>query len=94
MAIFAAFGLFHGSAFGDSMAQQEAAMGAQVLVGYLIGLGVTQYAMAIAAGTVALKVWKATESTAIEARLSGAVVAGVGMFLTLENVEGLIFGAM
>ena len=94
MAIFAAFGLFHGSAFGDSMAQQEAAMGAQVLVGYLIGLGVTQYAVAAAAGTVALKVWKATEPTAIETRLSGAVVAGIGMFLTLENLEGLVLGAM
>ena len=91
LVLFAAFGLFHGSAFGDSIAQQEAASGGQVLVGYLIGLGVTQYAIAVAAGWVAKNFWKATEATAMQARLAGAVVAGVGMYLTLENVEGMVF---
>jgi urease accessory protein len=92
--VFGGFGLFHGSAFGDAIAQQEAAMGTQVLVGYLLGLGVVQYAIAAAAGWVALNVWKATEATAIQARLSGAVVAGVGLFLSLENAEGIVFEAM
>ena len=92
--VFAAFGLFHGSAFGDAMATQEAGAGAQVLVGYLIGLGVLQYGIAVAAGTVVLKLWKATESTAIEARLTGAVVAGIGMFLTLEHIEGFLVEAL
>lgn len=92
MAIFAAFGLFHGSAFGDTIAQQEAAMGAQVLIGYLIGLGALQYALAVGAGWVALRLWKATEATALQPRLAGAMVAGVGVFLTLEHVEGLILG--
>ncbi|MEO1084965.1 MAG: ATP-binding protein, partial [Acidobacteriota bacterium] len=32
------FGLFHGSAFGDSIAGQEATGGTSVLIGYLIGL--------------------------------------------------------
>ena len=58
LVLFAGFGLFHGSAFGDAIAQQEAAMGTSVLVGYLIGLGVLQYAIAVAAGWVA--------STAVE----------------------------
>mgnify|MGYP003644240229 CR=1 FL=1 len=92
--VFAAFGLFHGSAFGDAMATREAGAGAQVLVGYLIGLGVLQYGIAVAAGTVVLKLWKATESTAIEARLTGAVVAGIGMFLTLEHIEGFLVEAL
>ena len=94
LAVFAAFGLFHGSAFGDAMASQEAGVSAQVLVGYLIGLGVLQYGIAVAAGTVALKLWKATESTAMEARLTGAVVAGIGMFLTLEHLEGFLVEAL
>jgi urease accessory protein len=94
VAVFAAFGMFHGSAFGDTMAAQEAGFGAPVLVGYLLGLGVLQYGIAVAAGTVALKLFKATESTAVEARLAGAVVAGVGMFLTLENMEGIVLGAV
>ena len=91
LAIFAAFGLFHGSAFGDSIAAQEAAVGTPVLVGYLIGLGILQYAIALAAGWVAATLWKATEAHAVQARLAGAVVAGVGLYLTLETVEGAVF---
>lgn len=94
LALFAFFGLFHGSAFGDSIAAQEATMGTQVLVGYLIGLGVTQYAIAVGAGWVATKLWQATAATAIQPRLAGAMVAGVGMFLVLENAEGLLLGML
>lgn len=94
LALFAFFGLFHGSAFGNSIAEQEAAMGTQVLVGYLIGLGVVQYAIAVGAGWAAEKLWHATAATAIQTRLAGAVVAGVGMFLTLENAESIVFGPM
>ena len=91
IAIFAAFGLFHGSAFGDSIAGQEGGIGGAVLVGYLIGLGIVQFLIAAASGWVAKTLWKATEAKAVEARLAGAVVAGVGLFLSLENAEGLVF---
>ena len=94
MLLFAGFGLFHGSAFGDSIAGQEAAMGASVIMGYLIGLGVIQYAIAIATGLIVAKLWNATEATAIQPRLAGAMVAGIGVFLTLENTEGLVFDAL
>lgn len=94
VAAFAGFGLFHGSAFGDSIAQQEAAMGAQVLVGYLIGLGALQYGIALLAGWAMTALFKATSSAAVEARLSGAVVAGVGAFLTLEHLEGALLSAL
>jgi urease accessory protein len=90
LALFALFGLFHGSAFGDAIAGQEAAMGTQVLVGYLIGLGVTQYAIAVGAGWAAEKLWQATAATAVQARIAGAAVAGVGLFLTLENAESML----
>jgi len=88
LALFAAFGLFHGSAFGDSIVAQEAGMGAHVIVGYLIGLGVIQYLIAIGAGWVSRNVWKALDAKALQPRLAGAMVAGVGLFLTLENIEG------
>ena len=94
LALFAVFGLFHGSAFGESIAEQEAAAGTSVLVGYLIGLGIVQYAVAVAAGWVAKTLWKATDARAIEARLAGAVVAGIGLYLTLENVEGAVLGVL
>ncbi|MCG8561562.1 MAG: HupE/UreJ family protein [Hyphomicrobiales bacterium] len=94
LALFAVFGLFHGSAFGESIAEQEAAAGTPVLVGYLIGLGIVQYVVAVAAGWVAKTLWKATDARAIEARLAGAVVAGIGLYLTLENVEGAVLGVL
>lgn len=94
MAVFAAFGLFHGSAFGDAIAGQEGGIGGAVLIGYLVGLGVVQYAIAIASGWGLATLFRATEASATRARISGAVVAGVGLFLTLENVEGIVFGVL
>lgn len=94
LALFAVFGLFHGSAFGDSIVGQEAAIGGSVLFGYLLGLGVLQFAVAMGAGWLAKTVFAATEASAINARLAGAVIAGMGVFLTLENIEGLVFSAL
>lgn len=94
LAVFAAFGLFHGSAFGDAIAEQEAAAGAQVLVGYLIGLGAVQYVLALGAGWAVTRLAKVVEASAIEPRLAGAVAAGVGLFLTLENIEGIALKAL
>lgn len=92
--IFAIFGLFHGSAFGDTLASQEAATGGFVLLGYLAGLGAIQYAIALAAGWVVKNVFKATQATAMNARLTGALIAGMGVFLTLETIEGAAFAAL
>ena len=47
LALFAVAGVFHGAAFGATIAAQESAVGGAVLFGYLLGLGVTQYLIAI-----------------------------------------------
>lgn len=94
LALFAVFGAFHGSAFGGSIAGQEGGAGAAVLLGYLIGLGAVQYLIAIAAQWIAEKVLGATEAAAVPARLAGAMVAGVGVFLTLEAAEGPILSTL
>lgn len=93
LALFAAAGLFHGSAFGEAMATAEAGSTMAVLAGYLIGLGLVQYAIAAAAAWFTRNVWHATEASAIQPRLAGAAVAGVGLFLALETVEGALFAA-
>ena len=87
IAIFAGFGLFHGSAFGDTLAAQEGGAGVPVLIGYLIGLGLVQYAIAFAAGHAAGKFPGATQADAINARLAGAMITGIGLFLCLEAIE-------
>jgi urease accessory protein len=94
LALFVGFGLFHGSAFGDSLAGAEGAVGGAVLAGYLLGLAVVQFALAVAAGWVAETVFRTREAGAINARIAGAVVAGAGLLLTLEAAEGVAFAAL
>ncbi len=86
-AVFAGFGLFHGAAFGAAMAAQEAAFGIEILIGYLLGLGFTQYAIAIGMGSIFVALWKTNNSGAMQTRLAGAMVAGAGLYLTLEQIE-------
>lgn len=91
---FGAFGLFHGTAFGESIVGQEAGYGFGFAFGYLLGLGVAQYLIAIFAGFIMTKVAKVTEADAMGARLAGAVIGGMGLFLSLENAEGAAFAAL
>ena len=51
-----------------------------MLVGYLIGLGVVQYLVAIAAGWVAEKTLGATTVDAADRRSEGVIAAGDGIF--------------
>jgi urease accessory protein len=92
--VFAGFGLFHGGAFGASLASQEAGIGVQVLAGYLLGLGVVQYGMALTSGWFCATVWKVSEANAIQPRLAGAMVAGAGLYLILEHLEGPLLRAI
>lgn len=93
MVLFAGLGLFHGYAFGGSIAEQESVNGS-VLTGYLLGLGITQYMIAVGAGLVAKLVWDAAGHTSVSTRIAGGVVAGVGAFLMLEQLEGAAFAAL
>lgn len=91
MALFAGFGLFHGSAFGGAMATAEAGSTGAVLAGYLVGLFAVQYAIAIGAGQAMRRL--STGTDALAPRLAGAVVAGMGLLLSLEAAEGAVFSA-
>ena len=92
LVLFAGFGLFHGAAFGQSVAGAEGAAPTAVLAGYAIGLAAIQYAIAVAAGLAARSV--APAAGAVNVRLAGAAVAGVGVFLALEMAEGPLVAAL
>lgn len=94
LAAFAGLGVFHGLAFGGSLAGVEGAASGAVLAGYLIGLAAIQWAIAVGFGMVVSRIWGASSAAAAPARLSGAMVAGVGAFLCLEVVEGAAFAAL
>lgn len=91
-ALFAGAGLFHGWAFGQSIAGAEAA-GAAVLAGYLIGLLALQWLVAVGAGYFASSGWKALSSD-IRPRLTGALATGVGLVFLLEGLEPIVVAAV
>lgn len=92
MGLFGLLGLFHGWAFGVSLTGQEAGVGGAVIIGYLLGLAAIQWAIAVGAGWVT-KRFGATAAD-LAPRLSGAMVAGAGLFLVLEAAEGAAFAAL
>ena len=81
---FAVAGLFHGFAFGESIYGAEATP----MIAYLIGLGATQWAIAVLAGMAAKAL--ATSDTALP-RLAGAAVMGIGAVMVGEMAIGAVF---
>ncbi|CUH39738.1 HupE / UreJ protein [Jannaschia seosinensis] len=94
LVLFAGFGLFHGAAFGGSIAGQEGGVGGAVFAGYLIGLAATQYLIALTVMAVTRFGLRATRAGATAPRLAGAAVFGIGAFLALEFAEGPIVAAL
>jgi urease accessory protein len=70
-ALFVAAGLFHGYAFGESIYGAEASP----LVAYLVGLIVVQSVLA----TVVALIARRSGTAAVEPRLAGAAIAGIGL---------------
>lgn len=88
--LFGGFGLFHGAGLGTTIAGQEGAIGGDVLTGYLIGLAVVQYLIAVLFGTVGAWVIGAKGAGSIPSRLMGSAICGAGVFMALEMAEGPI----
>jgi len=91
---FAGFGLFHGWAFGGSITGQEGSVGGAVLAGYVIGLIAIQYLIATLIAFAIRAIADGETPAAIQPRLAGAMVAGVGLFLVMETLEGPALAAL
>lgn len=92
MALFGLLGLFHGWAFGAALAGQEGGAALSVTIGYLLGLAVVQWGIAVAAGWTIKRV--AASAGQMAPRLAGGMVAGAGLFLVLEAAEGAALAAL
>jgi urease accessory protein len=57
-------------------------------------MAAVQYAIALLTGAVARYGFQVLDASSINARLAGAVVAGIGLFLSLENAESALFSVM
>ncbi len=81
VALFAAVGLVHGYALGESIYGAESTP----LYAYLIGLAVIQCAVALVAMTIARKLASATVEPAA-LRLIGAGIAGIGLAVLMQQI--------
>ncbi len=88
--LFAAAGLFHGGAYAEAIVGAEATP----LVAYLAAFSLTQYVIAIGAMLAVRALWHATSGRALQPRLAGAVVAGIGLTFLVEHLESLVFKAV
>ena len=86
----AAAGLFHGWAYGAAVIGAETTP----VIAYLVGFGMIQMLIAGGVALATARVWKTIDVAALQPRLAGAVVAGVGLAFLVENVEGMIFSAL
>jgi urease accessory protein len=83
-------GLFHGWAYGAAIVGAEATP----LIAYLFGFSSIQLALMMAVGFVIRRIWRAASLAELQPRLSGALLAGVGLTYLVEHVEGFLFASM
>lgn len=87
VAVVAVAGLFHGWAYGEAIVGAETAP----LAAYLIGFAIVQFTIAAGVAWVVSSVLRYSEASAVQPRLAGAVVAGIGVALFVETVEAMLF---
>jgi urease accessory protein len=84
--LFALAGALHGSAYGGAIVGAETTP----IMAYLAGFSVIQYAIAIGAGVMIRRISIETNAFATNPRLVGALAAGVGFAILVENIEGMV----
>ncbi|MEF2551797.1 HupE/UreJ family protein [Aurantimonas sp. A2-1-M11] len=86
--LFAIAGLFHGYAYGEAVVGSESG----VVAAYLIGFAAIQYAVAVAAGHVAVTLLGSGRSARenFGLRVSGGVVAGAGAVVLGEQLMAIV----
>jgi len=83
-------GLFHGWAYGGAVIGAEPTP----VLAYLVGIAMVQMAVMLGVGLLARSLWQMAGTSALQSRLAGAMVAGVGLAYLVENLEGVIFPGM
>lgn len=81
-ALFGTAGLFHGYAYGESIVGAETT----ALGGYFLGFAAIQAAIALAAMSLTKRLARGDIWSAVEPRVAGGVVAGVGLVFLAEAI--------
>jgi len=86
LSLFALAGIFHGSAYGGAILGAET----NPLLAYLLGFAVIQLTIAVGVATITHRFSQTPRFEAVQPRLAGAVAAGVGVAILIENIETLL----
>lgn len=92
--LFALFGLFHGSTYGEALSQQDAGAGFLTLFGQHTSILSVQYLVAVLSGTIVARLATSMERRADHARLSSGAVAGTGSCFALEASDEILFDSL
>jgi len=88
--VFVVAGLFHGGAYAEAIVGAEATP----LGAYLAGFAIVQFAVIAAAYLMTKMAERASAGMAVQPRLAGAMVAGVGLTFLVEHAEKIVFPGM
>jgi urease accessory protein len=86
-------GLFHGWAFGETIIGQENTE-QSVISGYLLGLSLIIWAISIISSLIYKKLYNVFDPNDVKLKISGGIIAGMGMFILLENIETKVFSLL
>jgi urease accessory protein len=86
VALFSVAGILHGGAYGAAI------IGAQMqpLFAYLIGFACIQYAISVGVGLLMPGASSNITVSSVHPRLAGALAAGIGVALLIENIEAAL----
>jgi len=89
-AVCAVAGVFHGWAYGAAVIGAETTP----IIAYLAGFSLIQLAIVVATGLALRSLWNVSSAAALQPRLAGALIAGVGLSYLVEHAESFVFPAM
>ena len=86
---FCIIGLFHGWAFGEKIIDQESS-NIIIASGYIFGLSLMIWLIASFSGSTFKKINKLSDENDSKVKISGGIIAGVSIFLILEDIENRV----
>ena len=90
---FCIIGLFHGWAFGETIIDQESS-NITIVSGYILGLSLMIWLISSFSGLTFKKINKLSEENDSKVKISGGIIAGIGIFLILEDIENRVISLL
>ena len=90
---FCIIGLFHGWAFGETIIDQESS-NITIVSGYILGLSLMIWLISSFSGLTFKNISKLSDENDSKVKISGGIIAGIGIFLILEDIENRVISLL